>query len=259
MAVSMLAGFAIPLLLFLYFRRKYRCEIPPFFVGCGVMFVFAFILEQIVHTIVLSQPVGTVIQGSVWLYALYGGAMAGIFEETGRYLAFRTVLKKYCNDDHTALMYGAGHGGFEVFFLLVMSMASNLVMAALLNSGNAAMVTATLTGDALEQMEEVFRALAETPSWMFLIGILERLLAVALQLSLSVIVWFAAKETKNTGLLFAAIFLHMLVDGCTVVLSQNGMHAMLIEGILLIFVIAYVLIARFLWKREHQIEYDAAP
>ena len=69
----------------------------------------------------------------------------------------------------------------------------------------------------------------------------------------------AAKETKNTGLLFAAIFLHMLVDGCTVVLSQNGMHAMLIEGILLIFVIAYVLIARFLWKREHQIEYDAAP
>ena len=51
------------------------------------------VLERIFHFLVLQSGAGTVIQGNIWLYALYGGLAAGIFEETGRFLAFRFVLR----------------------------------------------------------------------------------------------------------------------------------------------------------------------
>lgn len=64
------------------------------------MLLFAMVLEQIVHSIVLGSPAGIVIRNHLWLYALYGSLMAGLFEETGRFLAMRYVLKKehgnYC-------------------------------------------------------------------------------------------------------------------------------------------------------------------
>lgn len=89
MAVSCLIGFAIPLGLFIYFRKKKGADVLPFFVGCAIMLVFALILESMVHRVVLSSDIGSVIQGTIWLYALYGGAMAGLFEETGRFIAFK--------------------------------------------------------------------------------------------------------------------------------------------------------------------------
>ena len=94
MAVSCLFGFALPIFLLLYFRLKKHADIPPFFIGCAVMLVFAFILERIAHSVILSSPAGAVIQGNLWLYALYGGLMAGIFEETGRLIAFKTAYGK---------------------------------------------------------------------------------------------------------------------------------------------------------------------
>jgi uncharacterized membrane protein YhfC len=90
------------------------------------MLLFAFVLEQIVHSIVLTSPAGTKIQGSIWLMALYGGLMAGLFEETGRFLAFKTILRSKRNNDANALMYGAGHGGFEAMMILGITMISNL-------------------------------------------------------------------------------------------------------------------------------------
>ena len=92
--LNMLIGIAIPVGLCIFCRKKWKCDFLPFFTGCGVMFLFAFVLEQIVHMIVLYGPAGSAIQGNIWLYALYGGLMAGLFEETGRFIAMKFLLKK---------------------------------------------------------------------------------------------------------------------------------------------------------------------
>ena len=91
------------------------------------MLLFAFILESGAHRIVLSLPAGSVIKGSIWLYALYGGFMAGLFEETGRYLAFSFALKKYRAKNVNALMYGAGHGGFEAVVVVGLTMINKKI------------------------------------------------------------------------------------------------------------------------------------
>ena len=108
MAAAGVLSVCFPVALFVYFRRKKGADVLPFFVGCAVMLLFAFVLESLAHSVVLGSPAGAAIRENVWLYALYGGLMAGLFEETGRYLAFKTVLKKSLSNNANALMYGAG-------------------------------------------------------------------------------------------------------------------------------------------------------
>ena len=44
-----------------------------FFLGAGIFFLFAMVLEQMLHQLVLRSPAGPTLQGSVWLTGLYGG------------------------------------------------------------------------------------------------------------------------------------------------------------------------------------------
>ena len=107
--VNMIFGVLIPVVIMVSFKKKYKASIKSFLVGCATMLLFAMVLEQLVHSVVLGSAVGAVIQGNIWLYALYASLMAGLFEETGRLLTMRYVLKKeHCNT-YNALMYGAGH------------------------------------------------------------------------------------------------------------------------------------------------------
>lgn len=234
-----------------------------FFIGVAVMFFFALILEQIVHGIVLGSPAGSYILEHMSLYALYGGLMAGLFEEGGRFLAFRTVLKKERENDGTALMYGAGHGGFECFYLLVVTGVNNLIYSVLLNTGNSALLTGGLPEEMRQNMDRVFFELSHTAPAVFLISPLERGAALILQLSLSVLVWFAAKGTgsdaqnllnlkgrgKNILLFPLAIFIHFLVDAAAVILSQK-LPILAVELVIWLLSLGCAALAVRIWKHN---------
>ena len=89
MVVNALLGFAIPVFLVWWAVKKHRANLSTILIGAGVFIVFALVLESIVHQIVLNGPSGAAIQGKTLYYALYGGLMAGLFEETGRFLAMK--------------------------------------------------------------------------------------------------------------------------------------------------------------------------
>ncbi len=250
MAAAGIAGFAIPVALFLYFRLKKRADLPPFFIGCAVMFVFALTLESLMHQLVLGSAVGETIKNNIWLYALYGGLAAGIFEETGRFLAFRTVLKKYQNRDINAMMYGAGHGGLEAAMLLGVAMFGNIALAIMMNLGQLSAITASLPAEALEQLQPTLDTLAQTKPYMFLPGIIERVFAAALQLSLSVLVWFAAKNKKKVYLYPVAVLIHFAVDGVTVVMSGLEVPILGIEAALCVMTVLVALFAKRVWRQN---------
>jgi len=250
MAINILAGIVIPIVLFLVFRKKFRSDVLPFFIGCAVFVVFALIVEGTINSLILASDVGKAIQGNVWLLGVFGGLMAGIFEETGRYTAYKTVLKKKLGNDRNALMYGAGHGGFEFFYILVFSFISYIVMATQLNAGMADTLTSGVTDPAvLQNLNAQFASLANTPSLAFLMAIVERIVAMILQISLSILVWFAAKSGGRRFWLYpAAILIHAFVDAFAVIAARY-INTWVVLGLVYVLTAFAVIIARIVWKK----------
>ena len=132
MVFSLIVSFALPIGLFVYAKKKLGAKTAPFFIGCGVFFVMVLMLGAAIHRIVF-QLAGEALTGSVILYAVYGGLMAALFEETGRYIAMRFLVKPL--DFPNAFMYGAGHGGVEAMLLCGVASISNVASAVMINSG----------------------------------------------------------------------------------------------------------------------------
>lgn len=249
---NMLLGIIIPVGLVVFFRKKYQASAKSFFVGCAVMLLFALVLEQMVHMVVLGSGVGTAIRRSTWAYALYGALMAGLFEETGRFLAMRYVLKKEHGNAHNALMYGAGHGGFEMFVILSMGMVNNLIYALMINinMGQTQTLLASLDEVSKNTLQTAFDTLIQTPSWQFALSPVERIAAITAQIGLSVIVWFAAEgEKSRMSLWFLAIALHALLDGVAVVTSRSGMSLIAVEALVWVMTVGIVFVAVNIWKK----------
>lgn len=251
MAVVALAGIAIPVTLFLVFRKKYQADVAPFFVGCAVFVVFALLLEGSINRFIFTSGAGQVIKSSIWLYGIVGGLMAGLFEETGRYTAFKTVLKKNRGNARNALMYGAGHGGFEVFYILFGSMVSYIAIAVKLNAGMHDALTAGVTDVAtLQALRATFVALATTPSGAFLLSIVERVAAVVIQISCSVLVWFAAKDSGHFQFFPVAVLLHAFVDAFAVILASYTANVGMILVMVYVLAGCYAWLAVAVWKRD---------
>jgi len=186
----------VPLGAMLWLWKRRGGSWSAFFVGAGTFLLFAMVLEQALHLVVLKSALGPVIQGSLWLTALYGGLAAGIFEETGRLAAFRFILKKRA-EPAAALSYGLGHGGCEAVLVTGLTMLSNLALVYLINAGN-------LTDPAVTAMAGT---VAATPAGMFLWAALERMSAIILHTANSVLV-FAAVRRRRYALFGLAILTH---------------------------------------------------
>lgn len=253
MVISALAGVVIPIILLVIFRKKYKADIKAFFIGSAVFIIFALILEQIVHSFLLSSDIGKTIQNNIWLYAIYGGLMAGIFEETGRFAAFKTVLKKDTGNDMNSLMYGAGHGGIEVFIILGFSMVSNIVVSVMLNNQMIDRLVSGVTDEAqLSMLHGTFEILAATPPMHFIMALVERIATVGIHLSLSVLVWFAAKKGgKSIWLYPLAILLHTLVNAVAVLLANYISNLWIVEASIYIMTACFIAIAIKVWKKNY--------
>lgn len=244
MAISCVVGFAIPVILFIYFRKKKHADISPFFVGFTIFMGMVMTWEASIHRAVFGSTFGVNLKNNIMLYALYGGLMAAAFEEIGRLIAFGFILrKKYRDKNINACMYGAGHGGLEATVILGFTMISNLLLSFTINSGNISDVLGRLSGDNLVQFEASIKTLIMSPSYIFLLGILERVFTVIIQISLSVLVWFAVKRRKS--LFVIAFLLHFAVDAMSIIMAGIHMPAILIE---LILGIEAALIAVFVRK-----------
>lgn len=227
-------GLVAPAAMFLYLRKYTGCARKPFWIGCGVMLVFALILEQNVHTFVLNSPLGARITASpVWL-AIYGGAMAALFEEGGRFLAMRYLRKRH-RRVRNAWMYGAGHGGFEAFALFTIAAVSNV-----------ACIVAVKSGSTEPAVLASVQALAATPFWMFLIAMVERCAAICAQISMSVVMWYGVMRDRKW--IFVAFAMHFALDALSALL-QTVLPTVILEILICVIAALYALLARRLRRK----------
>ncbi len=238
MALSLLVSLAAVIAVFVYGRKKLRAPVASFFVGVGTFVLFALVLESLLHNLIYPTPVGQKIWGNTWLFALYGGAAAALFEETGRIFAAKTFLRRR-NDPVNAYMYGAGHGGVEALTVGVVKQINNLALAATINAGKAADLLSPLSGAQYDSALAQLRALCGDGTGFFLAGY-ERILAIATHICISMLLFRGLRE-RRAGLVVLCYVLHFALDAILVLINKAfGMIAA--EAFCTVFVLLVVLL-----------------
>lgn len=243
MLFTFIVSVGLPILVAVILRRKMKAKTSAFFVGCGIFIGFALISEQIMHTLVLIF-LGEILLSNVVLYGLYGGLAAALFEETGRYFAMRLGRKTWNEAD--MLMYGVGHGGAEAIIVVGIGSISNFISSIMINNGSIQKTFSVIDPTLQEVTFDQLSALWQTPAIEFYLGGIERILALLLQICLSVLVYQSVKTGRKLD--FAkAFFLHAAVN-FLIVVSASVIPAWAVELELLVVVLA---IAKYVSKTYH--------
>ena len=154
----------------------------------------AFLLGAIVFTVsqLLTRiPLLGLLQGTAWfqiftmtntvVYIFLLALSAGIFEELGRYFGIKLSLKKDMLTWQNGFAFGLGHGGIEAFLLAGLPLV-NIIINTISGQNSTAVMS---------------------PPADFLLGGVERIIAVALHIGLTMLVLYAVRHKKTVYLIFA--------------------------------------------------------
>lgn len=212
MAVSAAIGIFLPVVLLIVLRKKQKIRIAPALVGAAAFVLSALILEGTVHQLLFGiSGFFNFLKANPFVYALYGGLMAGLFEESGRFTAFKLIRNKY-NTSNDAVSYGIGHGGIESILLLGLAMVSNIIFATMINSGSVNTISSVLPAGQKEAMQASINAIAAASPGDFLIGSVERFGTVSFHIGASILVYLAANRRASFWFYPLAILLHTIMN-----------------------------------------------
>lgn len=256
MSISAVLAVLVPIGIIIFMGVKKRLNWKAMLFGSLLFVIFVLILERILHGLVLgSDPAKSVIYQNPILFMLYGGLAAGIFEETARFLGFKFLIRIRDHESlDTGISYGLGHGGIEAILVGGLTAVGNLTTSVMFNSGALNSVMGDMNGEQLNTFKQGLNTLITTPSSMFLMSGVERLIALVLQIALSLFVFKAIAEKKWQYFVYA-ILIHAGVD-MIAVLFQKGIitNMYVLEGIVLIATIVTAIVAFKINNRKSAFE-----
>lgn len=229
LSISVMICFLIPLGALVYFIKSKNKTVRPFLVGMLVFVVFQMVLRIPILLYVLPNFEWYLkLSTNPWLYGIFLGVTAGIFEEVGRYLGFKYMLIK--NHRYIdGISFGFGHGGIEAILITGISVFSTLVMAIMINSG----------ASVPEVLANQITSLSSTQA---ILGGVERVFAMIIHIGLSVIVLYGIR-VKKLRYLGLAILIHTVVNAPIVILLQVfGVGVLGIEFYILICAVVMLLL-----------------
>lgn len=233
MAISVLLSIGFPVALIIWAMNKYRPGFIPVLVGILVFVVTQVLIRfNLIGAFTTSQAGLSFILANPILYIAILSLTAGLFEEGGRFLAYKVLMKNKCEWRH-GIAYGIGHGGIEAVILVSIPFIANIANSILINQGG--LTSSALPAEMVSQLQVIAPVLINTPSLMFMIGGLERVFTIILHIALSLLVLYGVNR-KKIGYLFLAMFAHGLVNFIAVYLMQY-VNVFVSEGFMLIVAI----------------------
>ena len=253
MGIIISVGIIMPLAVAIWWVKTRKEKFTTVLVGAATWFLFAIVLETIPKAVLFNKalPIGRTVLGDTFLYVFFGTLLAGVFEEVGRFVAFKTVLKNRTNRE-TGISHGIGHGGFEAMFILVSMGIQNLTYAAMINGGTFDVLVnqGNLSEADIATLKAIPEQLASWSLLMTVIWILERVFAMLLHIGMSIVVFNAVKQ-KKISLLFLAIVLHMIFDTAPALYQKGIINIYVTEAIIAVLTIVFfVAIYRVLYRKD---------
>ena len=217
--LSALLMIALPLALGAYLTRRWV-------MGWGLALVGAvtFLLSQAGHIPFNAQVLNPVLArlgfgtgsegqpaGALAVSALLLGLSAGVFEEGARFLVYRFWIRR-ARSYREGVIFGLGHGGAEAILVGVLAILQHAQAYALRGQDLSTVVPADQLAAAEAQIQQYWA----TPASAFLLASVERASALAVQITLAVIVLQAFTRPRGGLWLVAAVAWHAAVDAAAV-------------------------------------------
>ena len=215
-----------PLALSFIWYQKFGGKIPPILIGLAGFFCGVVILESVIlyFLFLIFQKITAII-------IIISLISPGLFEETARYVCFYFLLKNspIYRDKKTSVSYGIGHGGIECLYLLFTGPFIVLVAKDWLVENGGLKSDILFLG--------------------CLISCWERIFAVILHISLSVLVFKAVNE-KKIYFYIVAIIIHDFVDSFALLYQYGVLNLYITELIITILAICLAVVAFKLYKND---------
>jgi uncharacterized membrane protein YhfC len=207
----------LPILLAFYVTRRFSLSWKLIFAG-GL----TFIVSQVFHIPVLYGLTAMFTSGLLpalpvaWtslFNAVLLGLLAGIFEETARWILFKFILKDTKTWEQ-GVVVGTGYGGTEALILGVLALSTVVSMIAMRNAD----LSATVPPEQLEAAKQQMAAFWSVPVYMAFLGLIERAFTICIQIALTIMVLYSVAYKKPVWF-WIALFWHALVDALVVYLA----------------------------------------
>ncbi len=253
---------ALPLALALVWKLRKKERFTTILAGAATFLLFALFLEKPIQNALLfpsqmglaEHPLSAFLNARPVLLALAAGLFPGVFEETGRLAAYKTVLKNRKNRE-TAVSHGIGHGGIAAMYVLGATYVTNIVCAVMINTGaygalvDQAAALAPAQADALITLADQLSKLTLADIGL---GLVERVLALLFHIGASVLVFYACRDKEKLWLYPLAVLLHAAMDfiAALYTLGVSAMSTWALEGILALFGVLTFCGAYFLLYRK---------
>ena len=262
LGLGAMLGVILPIAIALIWKYRKHEKFTTILVGAGTFVLFALILEKTIQNALVfptlmglpDHAASQFINARPLLWAIVLGLFPGVFEETGRLVAFKTILKKRRNKE-TSISYGIGHGGFEVILLLGINYVTYIAYGLMINNGTFQGIidqVAAQTPDQVSTIQTLADQLAAVSFADIGASMFERVFAFLFHVGASILVFYAARDKGRFWLYPLTILLHTALDTLAGLVSTKliQLPVLAIEAILVAFGLLTFLGAYFLLYRK---------
>lgn len=261
MGLGVLLAVIVPIAIALIWKFRKHEKFTTILVGAATFVLFALILEKPIQNALVfpttmglpDHAVSQFINARPILWAIVLGLFPGVFEETGRFIAFKTVLRNRRNRE-TSISYGIGHGGIEVVLVLGITYITYIAYAVMINNGMFQGLVDQVTAQAPDQAGDIYTLADQLAVLSFAdvgVGMFERIFAFLFHVGASILVFYAARDRGRLWLYPLAILLHTALDSLAglnmakvIQLSTPTLEGFVVAFGVLTFAAAYFLLYR---------------
>ena len=222
MVIGLLIFVVVPVALGVVWIIKKKERVTTILIGAAAFILFVFILEKPIQNVLLfptamglsDHAISTFMNSHPVILAFLVGLFPGVFEETGRLVAYKTVLKNRTNKE-TSISYGIGHGGIEVVFILGLTYVNYIIYAIMINTGLFQTIVDQVIAqapDQVSQIDQIVSLLTTFSGASVMIAVVERVFAVMFHIGASILVFYACRYKGKFWLYPLAILLHTAMD-----------------------------------------------
>ena len=213
--LGMIFSIILPVVFTAVWMKKKNEDLTAILIGAAAFLIFRVILADPIRSILVypsgaglsEHAVSRFINEEPVLWAFVIALLPGLFGETGRFAAFKTVLKNRKNRE-TAISFGIGYGGFEIMFVLGLSFLMILASTVMYNTGVLSNIVIQMMGQASAKSASVFALEEQIVEFSFadlaLISV-DRVFTVVSQIGASIMVFYSCRDEKKFWLYPMAI------------------------------------------------------